>query len=58
MLVLMIVVAVTVAVALATLIKIREAQLRADLERRNDRLTGFGVSYALEHQSHASLVEE
>jgi hypothetical protein len=50
-------IAIAVALAIAALIKIREAQGRAELERHNDRLSGFGASLDADHRTHVSLVE-
>ena len=50
-------IAAAVALAIAALIKIREAQERADLRRHNDRLSGFGALFAMDRRTHASLVE-
>lgn len=50
-------IAVAVALAIAALIKIREAQDRAELERHNDRLSGFGASLGADRGTDVSLVE-
>lgn len=50
-------IAAAVALAIAALIRIREAQERADLRRHNDRLSGFGALFAVDRRTHASLVE-
>ena len=49
--------AIAVALVIAALINIREAQDRANLEARNDRLSGFGVLFPVDRQTHGSLVE-